>query len=152
MAFNIRCSYYLLELSKGCYLHRQFRTKRDFSSGTEARMACDILKRMSVFLRAFQLVQSELRRPFRRLLFTQRCWSPAFYLYSSNLFTGNWITTRSAVLKMGHLGLSGTLKCCKYCSLLLLFWTGALCLGSANVEAYLLARNLASKWSLIKIP
>lgn len=49
-------------------------------------MACDILKQMSVFVRAFQLVQPGLPRPFRRFPFPQPCQSPAFYVYSSNLF------------------------------------------------------------------
>lgn len=52
--------------------------------------------------------------------------------------TGNWITTRSAALRMGHSGLFVTWKCCKY-SLYLLLVARAQCLGSTNVAAYLQA-------------
>lgn len=60
------------------------------------------------------------------------------YKYLLIYLTGNWITTRSAVLKMGHSGLCATWKCCKY-SLYILLVARAQYLGITNVKAYLRA-------------
>lgn len=86
---------------------------------------------------AFLPSRACLCHPFGSLLLTL----PA-RLSLTNAFlislTGNWITTRSAVLRMGHLGLCVTWKCCKY-SLYLWLVARARCLGSTNVAAYLRA-------------
>lgn len=132
MAFNIRCSYYLLELSQRCCSAQTDENKKGFLCRTQA----------SGVRQRWPEPFPWRGRPLPPLREASLTPHPASTPLLTNAFliclTGNWITTRSAVLKMGHLGLCVTWKCCKY-SLYLLLVARAQYLGSTNVAAYLRA-------------
>lgn len=69
-------------------------------------MACDILEQMSVCEEALRGVSSELQCPFRSLQVSYTLLLLLSLTQSLLIhLTGNWITTRSAALKMEHLEL-----------------------------------------------
>lgn len=139
MAFNIRCSYYLLELSQRCCSAQPVENKKGFQwQSAGQRRACGSPSGgsdgQSLSARVAGLCHPSGRLPFHLALPARLSLTNAFLI----CLTGNWITTRSAALRMGRSGLCVTWKCCKYSSYLLLV-VGAQYLGSANVAAYLQA-------------